>query len=353
MRDHGAGSGWRFKRSLRRGGGGAVLARAWPFLLSAGIAGGGAGGGWAFLQPGLFASLGTAGPTLWAAAAGAGACLGLILGILLALVRAPARLAATTADRLEAIAEAPVLALAPFLSARDLRSVAPDLRYPGGLIVSAPESVFAQAIRTAAGSIGRWRAGEAGLSVAMIAAAPREGASSLALALARAAAAAGKRVALVDADPRERSLSVLLELDQGRGLWTALDEPLDGPGGAGLLEGHMAQDAFTSLIILPQGEGSSSTRELYGHPRLPALLAGLKARFDLVVLDCGPVGLVDGRLTATQADAVVLVAAWNATLVRHLAVARRGLERLGAVVPGVIVNGLGEAAVRRWLQATS
>jgi Mrp family chromosome partitioning ATPase len=115
----------------------------------------------------------------------------------------------------------------------------------------------------------------------------------------------------------------------------------------------MAQDAFTSLIILPQGEGSSSTRELYGHPRLPALLAGLKARFDLVVLDCGPVGLVDGRLTATQADAVVLVAAWNATLVRHLAVARRGLERLGAVVPGVIVNGLGEAAVRRWLQATS
>lgn len=352
MRDHGAGSGWRFKRSLRRGGAGAVLARAWPFLVSALTAGALGAGAAAFFQPGLLSALGLEGPVLWGAAAGIGACLGLVLGVALALLRAPARVTATTAERLEATAQAPVLALAPRLSVRDLRAVAPDLRDPGGLLVSAPESLFAQAMRTAAGRIVRWRSGEAGLSIAVIAASPREGASSVALSLARAAAAAGKRVALVDADARERSLSELLALEAGRGLWTALEEPLDGPGGAALIEGHMAQDAYTSLIILPQGDGSSATRELYGHPRLPALLAGLKARFDLVVLDCGPVGLVDGRLTATQADAVVVVACWNATLVRHLAVARRGLERLGAVVPGVIVNGLGEAAVRRWLQTT-
>ena len=351
MQDHGAGSGWRYKRSLRRGGVGLVLARAWPFLFSAVIVGALAGAVGAYLQPQMVSAVPLFGPALWGAVAGLGALAGFAIGAALAFVRAPARVSATTGDRLEAMVGAPVLALTPLIAARDFRQVAPDLRYPGGLLVSAPESVFAQAVRTATGRITRWRAGEAGMAVALIAAAPREGATSVALALARAAAAAGKRVALVDADPRDRSLSAVLELDRGRGLWTALDEPLDSPGGGALIEGHMAPDPYTSLMVLPQGEGSSATRELYGHPRLPALITGLKARFDLVLLDCGPVGLVDGRLTATQADAVVLVAAWNATLVRHVMVAIKGLERLGAVTPGVIVNGLSDAAVRRWLQA--
>jgi succinoglycan biosynthesis transport protein ExoP len=351
MRDQGAGSGWRLKRSLRRGGAASVVARAWPLAVSALIAGGLVGGAWALFQRETLAALPLSTPLLWGGFAGAGALGGLAIGLVLAIARAPARLTATAADRLEGLAEASVLALAPLLTPRDLRQVAPDLRYPAGLLVSAPESSFSQAVRMAAARIVRWRSGETGLSVAVIAVAPREGASSMAMALARAAALAGKRVALVDADPRERTLSEAMALDQGRGLWTVLDEPLDAPGGAALIEGHMAADAYTGLLILPQGEGSSPTRELYGHPRLKALIDGLKARFDLVVLDCGPVGLVDGRLTAIQADAVVLVACWNATLVRHLALARRALERLGAVVPGVIVNGMADNAVRRWLQS--
>lgn len=350
MQEQGAGSGWRLKRSLRRGGAAWLLAKAWPLVLSALIAGGLIGGAWALFQRETIVASPLSWPLLWGWFAGAGALCGFALGIVLAVARAPARVSATAADRLESLAEAPVLALTPLLTQRDLRQVAPDLRHPAGLLVSAPESSFSQAVRMAAARIVRWRSGEAGLSVAVIAAAPREGASSMAMALARAAALAGKRVALVDADPRERTVSEVMAMEQGRGLWTALDEPLDAPGGGALIEGHMAADAYTSLLILPQAEGSSPTRELYGHPRLKALIEGLKTRFDLVVLDCGPVGLVDGRLTASQADAVVLVACWNATVVRHLALARRGLERLGAVVPGVIVNGMAENAVRRWLE---
>ena len=153
---------------------------------------------------------------------------------------------------------------------------------------------------------------------------------------------------LVDADTRERTLSLALELSLGRGLWTALEDSAVGSDGFGL-DAHLAPDAYTSLMILPQADGASPTRELYGHSGLRPLLDALKRRFDLVVLDCGPVGLVDGRMTAVQTDATVVVVCWNATLVRHLAVTRHGLERLGGVVPGIIVNGVAETPVRRWL----
>ena len=146
-----------------------MLGRAWPTLLASGVLGAAAGAGVAFMRPDLAAFLPLTGPALWAAAAAltAGALV-LLMAALLAL-RSPPRVSATTAERLADMAQAPVLALAPVLSARDLRQVAPDLRHPAGLLVSAPEALFSQAVRIAAARILRWRSGEAGMSVGVIA----------------------------------------------------------------------------------------------------------------------------------------------------------------------------------------
>jgi len=288
-------------------------------------------------------------PLLLLAFAVAGGVLLSLVMVALLMVSAPRRVSAASAERIAAALQSNIIGMAPLVAARDLRQLAPDLRNPAGLSVGVPQSVFAQAVRTMAGRMLRWRAGEAGIVVAIIAAAPREGASSLALAIARAAALAGKRVVVVDADVRERTLSVALSLTEGPGLWTALSGNGVDFAQMAQLQPHLVQDAYSDLVILPQADGASSTRELYSHPRLPGLIAALKDHFDLVLLDCAPVGLVEGRMTAAQADAIVLVSRWNATLLRHLAIARRGLERLGGVLPGVIINAAEEAAVRRWL----
>jgi Mrp family chromosome partitioning ATPase len=276
-----------------------------------------------------------------------GLAAGAVLSAALVAAFAPKRVKAPTAAKEDELIDGSILVMTPTLTARDLRQVAPDLRDPSGVVVSAPESLFAQCARMVAARMARWRAGEAGTSVAFISAAPREGASSVALAVSRSLALAGRRVVLVDADVRGRTISGMLEMQEGRGLWTALDAI--GAGQPIAPEQHLAPDSYTGLMVLPQSEGWSPMREVYAHPGYADLLAALKQRFDHVIVDCSPVGLVDGRMTAAQADAVVIVTRWDGTLARHLSIAQKGLQQLGGVLPGVIVNGASEGAVRRWL----
>jgi Mrp family chromosome partitioning ATPase len=336
-------------RSLRQAGVGPSLRRAWIVLLLLAVAGAVAGGVWALIRPGFFAGLGLTltGPLLWSVVAAASAGVGLSLGAALVAATAPRRVKAAIPVQSEIGVDGSVLAVVPALTSRELRQVAPDLRDPPGLVVSAPESLFAQCARGVAERMAKWRAGEAGMSVAFIAAAPREGASAMALAVARSLALAGRKVVLVDADARNRTASSLLEMTEGRGLWTLLDALAQGQSVG--LEMHLAPDPYTGLAVLPQSDGWSPVREVYGHAHFASVLETLKRQYDHVIVDCSPVGLVDGRMTAAQADAVVIVTRWDATLARHLSIARQGLEELGGVLPGVIVNGASDAAVRRWL----
>ncbi len=341
------GGGWSI-RPLRPPGVGPALLRAWPWLLCACVASAAAAAAWAYRTPHLGElRLGLSGALFWAAVSGIGGFCGLVLSAAMVALAAPKRVTAEVAQRYADKFDGAVLAMTPGLIARDLRQVAPDLRDPAGLVVSAPQSLFAQCARSVALRICRWRAGEAGMTVSFIAASPREGASAMALSVGRSLALAGRKVALIDTDVRERTASGALGLTEGRGLWTALDAVSSGAEVS--VEAHLAPDTYTTLMVLPQADGWAATREVYAHPYFVPMLDAMKQQFEYVLLDCGPVGLNDGRRTAVHADAIIIVTRWNGTLARHLSVAQRGLQQLGGVLPGLVVNGAMENAVRRWL----
>ena len=173
---------------------------------------------------------------------------------------------------------------------------------------------------------------------------PNEGREAVASNLALELALSGRRTLLVDADLRLSSLSRQLGIAGRAGLREAIS------GGVGL-ESLVLRDAATGLFSLPAGnlraDGLPASQAL-ASPQLAAILAELRRRFDVVVVDCPPLlPVIDGRIVVGQADAAVMVAAWQHTPKQ---LARQAIRNLGpgaAKLAGVVIYGVDPAELPR------
>ena len=69
------------------------------------------------------------------------------------------------------------------------------------------------------------------------------------------------------------------------------------------------------------------------------LLAELRRRFELIILDTAPVlPVADGRVLAAKSDVTLLLARWRRTPDHALRAAMRALASAGASVSGVILT---------------
>jgi succinoglycan biosynthesis transport protein ExoP len=162
---------------------------------------------------------------------------------------------------------------------------------------------------------------------------PGDGKSSLALALARAAARGGERVLLVDCDLWRGNLSRIM----GAG---------EAPGVADLLAGR----ADTAALARPDGR-SSLTFIAAGQGKDGRRIAGLAAKastegwrrdYDLIVLDAPPIlASADALLLAEMADGILLCLRWNHTPRRLAAHVRGLLGRQAGRSVGVVLTRIG------------
>ena len=123
-----------------------------------------------------------------------------------------------------------------------------------------------------------------------------EGKTFLTLALARFARAAGRRVLVIESDLRRPFLA------------SALNGP-PSPGLTGYLEGGAVDvvqlAALPGVDVILSGEPSQSSTELFTGPRFAELLEWA-SRYDLVLIDSAPVGLLmDAALIAPLANGVM------------------------------------------------
>ncbi len=147
-------------------------------------------------------------------------------------------------------------------------------------------------------------------------------------------AQAGSRVCLVDSDLRRPTLHRLFDLENDRGLTTALVEELSVT--------EVARPTHVpNLWLLPSGVLPPNPAELVGSRRLRELLEAASSAFDLVVCDSPPIIAVsDGVALAAQCDGVILVV--RAGTVSH-DVLRRVTEQIEAVkgkILGVLLNSV-------------
>lgn len=170
--------------------------------------------------------------------------------------------------------------------------------------------------------------------LAIISADPRDGRSYLAANLAVAFAQLGEKTLLVDADLRFPRQHRIFGQTHGSGLAQAL-------AGRGGLDGAERVPYFESLWLLAAGAAPPNPLELLSRATFAGLLAEARRSFHIVIVDTPAAARgADGRLTASRADGVLLVARPNRTrladLERICGAALAGSTRLaGAVLNNV------------------
>lgn len=265
---------------------------------------------------------------------GAGFVLALVLASAAALLRERGDRSVRTSSEVAAITHAPVFAQLPHLRRATAllgRMGGGDLPLAAALRDARRDPLMQQVLRNLgarlmlAGTDGRSRA------ILVTSAAPGEGKSFTALALAQLSAAGGRRVLVVECDLRRPVFEGALGLPGG-------------PGLGGVLRGEiLPREAVTAtdtpnLDAIAAGAPTSESTELLMGARMADLLLWAK-RYDLVLLDSPPANmLMDAQVLARQVDGVLCCARWGRSQVAATVATVNGLREAGGDVFGIAIT---------------
>lgn len=199
-------------------------------------------------------------------------------------------------------------------------------------VVDSPFSRFSEGIRAIKVAIDLLNVSKSNKVIGITSAAPNEGKSTVAAALAQLMAHAGAKVIIVDSDLRNPSFSRRLASKATVGLIELL-------AGKATLEDVIWTDETTGLKVLPvvMHTRIPHTSEMLGSNAMKALVDRLRDKYDFVVMDLSPLApVVDVRATVNLVDSYLFVIEWGQTrieLVEHALNAARGVyENLLGVV---------------------
>ncbi len=243
-----------------------------------------------------------------------------------------------TPMQLEQALRLPMLASIPLLNADDFGQKGHHLdllQY----VAANQFSHFAEALRCIRVGLRRTDGDKTAAKVIQITSAvPAEGKSTLAATLALSSALSGARVALIDCDFRRPMTSKLFHLEKTGGL-------ID------LLAGHAKWDEvandYSSLTIVPVGNGAQRSLDLIGSPRMIEVLKFASQHYDLVFLDSPPILPVsDAAVISGIADKTILLIEWNKTDRDLVFQAIDSVHLNKGAVTGVVLNKVNLATIK-------
>jgi capsular exopolysaccharide synthesis family protein len=212
-----------------------------------------------------------------------------------------------------------------------------DLRADGKLVLSSEApSVLVEQYRRLAATLYDVQSEKDLKSIIVSSALPREGKTLTAVNLALTLSESYHcRVLLVDADLRAPSIHDVLKVPCAPGLVDYLATP-DAP--------LPCIQVSARLAVMPAGTNTQNPIAGLVSEAMAALVQHASSRFDWVVLDTPPVGLLsDANLIARVAHAVLFVIAAGST--PH-AVVQRAIAQLGAErIFGIVLNRAADAAL--------
>jgi len=160
---------------------------------------------------------------------------------------------------------------------------------------------------------------------------PGEGKTTTTIAMGVTMAQTGNRVLLIDTDLRRPSLHRSFGIPKETGLTTALL--------GGNIEDAIRSSELAGLDILPCGPIPPNPSELLHLNRFHEILHELSERYDRILLDSPPLGLVvDGAILSKVVDGTMLVFLADDTSRDSARKAISRLEDVGARILGVVLN---------------
>jgi len=229
-------------------------------------------------------------------------------------------------------------------------------RSAGGLIVAAPPGgpvagddgrlvvsgtagpLLVEQFRSLAAKLHRAKRERPLKSLIVTSASPGDGKSHVAVNLALTLGVSyRRRVLLIDADVRRPSLHMLFGVRNTGGLGEALEVRAEAKLAAVKIN--------ETLTLLPAGRANAGLLGDLSSDRMKHLVEDAASRFDWVIVDTPPVGvLADGRLISETVDVAILVVRAGVTRFADLeaAAATLGPER----VVGIVLNAVDPAEIR-------
>ncbi len=248
---------------------------------------------------------------------------GIILGAGLALLIDALRNTFVNREQLEGFTGLPTLGAIP---------LAPGGKRASEYLLTKPHSAFAENLRSIWVALKHSGRQQIPRVILVTSSLPGEGKSVTSLSIARAIALLGNKVALVDCDLRRSSLAE----KAGLSVETHIGELLNGTKKP---EDIVVADKVQNLDIYLGKTMDQPPLELLSSDAMKAFVEGLRAKYDLVVLDCPPVLPVsDAHVLARLADGVVFLVRWNKTPKDAVRSGLRTLDEVGANVIGLALT---------------
>lgn len=259
---------------------------------------------------------------------GIGVLAGLALGVALAIARQMLDRSVRTAEDLAAATGLPTLA--QIAAARRRRRADPaDLVVVG----DDPGSPRAESYRRLRTNLTFSSVTTSMDVVVVTSAVAGEGKTTTACNLAVTLAESGRRVLLVEADMRRPQVATYLGLEGRVGLTDVLVGTVD-------LADVVQPWGTDGLHVLAAGTLPPNPSELLGSEVMHALVARMRAAYDVVVLDTPPVlPVTDASVAAVHASCVVLVVRQGRTTRDQVRQAVEALRAVDAPVAGTVLNG--------------
>ena len=169
-----------------------------------------------------------------------------------------------------------------------------------------------------------------------------EGKSWMAMHVLANLAQRGRKVVLVDADMRRSFLMQRYKME-AEGEVFGLAHYLTGQCE---LEDAIYETNLDGACLIPAGRDVTNPVSLVDTPFFKQMLDTLSEKFDMVIVDTPPIGMViDAAEIAACCDGTVLVIDYNKTRIREIRECKRQMEQSGTPVLGCIINKVSFASL--------
>ena len=252
---------------------------------------------------------------------------GIFLGILLAFVAERLDSGFRTVRQIEKSTQLPVLATLPELTGKTKPSSAAEL------VIEKPTSAFSEAVRGLRMGLTLSNVDTPPKVVMVTSSVPEEGKTTVAISLARQAARSGQRVILIDGDLRRPSVANTL------GLGAVENGIVEAIVGTSPFDKCIVRDPLSDLVVLPAIKSARNAPDLLSSDAMATFISGLRAHYDLVVIDSAPLLPVhDTKVLIRLVDSVVFAIRWEKTPREAVIGALRALTDFNAQVAGVALT---------------
>ena len=195
-----------------------------------------------------------------------------------------------------------------------------------------PQNVMRNAVRTLMSNIMFADVDNPVKTLVITSSIPNEGKSTVALNLAEAFAASGKRTLIVEADMRRRALADLAGVHAPAGLYAVLS-------GRVAVENAITPTQTKRLDVLDCEPHIPNPPDILSSKRFSHLLARLEKAYDIIIFDTPPVGtFVDAAILSRLVDGTIVVVRDNFTRRDDLVSAMDQLNKAEANILGTVLN---------------